>query len=85
MSLGRRDVLCLVLALFSGRLAAQVPPAAKVYRIGWLGTAHTDSEWDQFIEGLRRGLLHARDHRQSPRQLCRVQRCAGEHRGRKAA
>ena len=53
MSLGRRDVLCLVLALFPSRLAAQVPPAAKVYRIGWLGTAHTDADWEPFIEGLR--------------------------------
>jgi putative ABC transport system substrate-binding protein len=62
MSLGRRDVLCLVLALFPGRLAAQVPPAAKVYRIGWLGTAHTDSEWEQFIEGLReRGWIEGKN------------------------
>ncbi len=62
MSLGRRDVLCLVLALFPGRLAAQVPPAAKVFRIGWLGTAHTDSEWDQFIEGLReRGWIEGKN------------------------
>jgi len=53
MNPGRREVLCLVLALFPGRIAAQAPPAAKVYRIGWLGTAHTDSEWDRFIEGLR--------------------------------
>ena len=62
MSLGRRDVLCLVLALFPGRLAAQVQPAAKVYRIGWLGTAHTDSEWEQFIEGLReRGWIEGKN------------------------
>jgi putative ABC transport system substrate-binding protein len=62
MSLGRRDVLCLVLALFPGRLAAQVPPVAKVYRIGWLGAAHTDSEWDQFIEGLReRGWIEGKN------------------------
>ena len=53
MSVGRRDVLRLVLALFPGRLAAQGLPAAKVHRIGWLGAAHTDSEWEPFVEGLR--------------------------------
>jgi putative ABC transport system substrate-binding protein len=62
MSLGRRDVLCLALALFPGWPEAQVPPAAKIYRIGWLGTAHTDAEWDQFIEGLReRGWIEGKN------------------------
>jgi hypothetical protein len=62
MSLGRRNVLRLVLALFSGRLAAQVPPAAKVYRIGWLGTAHTNSLWEAFVEGLReRGWIEGKN------------------------
>jgi putative ABC transport system substrate-binding protein len=33
-----------------------------VYRIGWLGTAHTDSEWEQFIEGLReRGWIEGKN------------------------
>ena len=62
MSLGRRDVLCLVLALLPCRLAAQVPPAGKVYRIGWLGTAHTDSLWEAFVEGLReRGWIEGKN------------------------
>lgn len=62
MSVGRRDVLGLVLALFPIWLAGQVPPATKVYRIGWLGTAHTDSEWEQFVEGLReRGWIEGKN------------------------
>jgi putative ABC transport system substrate-binding protein len=62
LSLGRRDVLCLVLALFSGRLAAQVPPTAKLYRIGWLGSAHTNSLWEAFVEGLReRGWIEGKN------------------------
>ena len=62
MSLRRRDVLSLVLAMFPARLAAQVQPAAKVYRIGWLGASHTDSLWEAFVEGLReRGWIEGKN------------------------
>ncbi len=53
MSVRRRDILGLIVASFPARLAAQGLPAAKVHRIGWLGAAHTDYEWEPFVEGLR--------------------------------
>ena len=53
MSVRRRDVLGLIVASFPARLAAQGLPAAKVYRIGWLGAKHDDYEWEPFVEGLR--------------------------------
>jgi putative ABC transport system substrate-binding protein len=62
MSLRRRDVLGLVFAMFPARLAAQGQPAPKVYRIGWLGAAHTDSLWEVFVEGLReRGWIEGKN------------------------
>ncbi len=54
MGVRRRDVLCLVLASLPGRLAGQVPPAAKVYRIGWLSASTVDGPlWEAFVEGMR--------------------------------
>jgi putative tryptophan/tyrosine transport system substrate-binding protein len=48
--------------VFPARLAAQAPPAPRIYRIGWLGTTHTDSIWEPFVEGLReRGWIEGRN------------------------
>ena len=62
MSLRRRDVLRVILALFPAPLAAQSQPASKVYRIGWLGAAPTDSVWKPFVDGLReRGWIEGKN------------------------
>ena len=62
MNRNRRYVLSLALALFPTGLAAQGLPAQKVYRIGWLGTAHTDVLWQAFVEGLReRGWIEGKN------------------------
>ena len=59
----RRTFLCTAAqGLLAVPLAALAQQPAKVYRIGWLGTAHTDSEWEQFIEGLReRGWIEGKN------------------------
>lgn len=62
MSVRRRDVLGVMLALFPARLAAQGLPAAKIHRIGWLGSAQTDSVWQPFVEGLlERGWIEGKN------------------------
>jgi putative ABC transport system substrate-binding protein len=47
----------LALALLAGPLAAEAQPAARVYRIGFLGISPpnptTASVWDAFLQGLR--------------------------------
>lgn len=50
----RRDVLCLVAALFPAGLVAQVQSTKKVYRIGWLGSVALDArDREAFFDGLR--------------------------------
>lgn len=64
MSPSRRRLLSLALALCPTSLGAQGQPAQKVYRIGWLGTAHTESLWQAFVEGMReRGWIEGKNVR----------------------
>jgi putative ABC transport system substrate-binding protein len=60
MTMRRRDLLSLPLAMFPTWLAAQ---SAKVYRIGWLSAGPPiDALWKVFIEGLRdRGWIEGRN------------------------
>ena len=62
MSPSRRRLLSLALALCPTLLGAQGLPAQKVYRIGWLGTAHEESLWQAFVEGMReRGWIEGKN------------------------
>jgi len=55
--------LALALALLAAPLTADAQPAAKVYRIGWLGNApYEPADWEAFIAGLReRGWVEGRN------------------------
>ncbi|HVF64242.1 MAG TPA: ABC transporter substrate-binding protein [Casimicrobiaceae bacterium] len=50
----RRTVLSVVLTLIPARVAGQGQPTARVYRIGWLGSAPLDARTrEAFVDGLR--------------------------------
>src|SRR3989442_15734854 len=59
----RLVTFALALALLATPLTADAQPAAKVYRIGWLGNApYEPADWEAFIVGLReRGWVEGRN------------------------